>query len=764
MTSREEQFRQRLMATFRAEAEEHVQGIVQGMAAMESSMEEGTPVQASQVEPVYRQFHSLKGASQAVGLDEVGRLCQAAESVLATWKADPGKANREEATRILELAVQSAARLEIPLPAGFRPAGGGPGTGLPTSEVPPPPSPSEAPPPVPESPTQLSPPTKTPLPREEAPPVEPASLREPPPAEEPLRQAPGALARPGGETLRIASEKLDSLLRRGEQLVLARLNSRQRWNEARELGHMLEEFRAQGDELERRAGAGSPEGSGREDLRRITAFLHRHIRNLAADHHELDAQLGALLGEVKSARLAPVRPLLEELEMAARRIARQLGKKVRLVVTGGELELDRNIMEALKDPLIHLVRNALDHGLERTEERRDAGKPEEGRLKLGVSSRGTGVMEFRVSDDGRGIQTSEVLEAARRQGLVAEGVEVDSLDLIFSSGLSTRSEVSDLSGRGLGMAIVRERIEALKGTIRVQTHVGEGTTFILSVPTSLATFDGLLVQERGRYLVFPLAGVEAVTRFHSREIRSVEGSQVVQFRGVLAPVSRLGQILDIPALPGEAPSDPTPGVIVSAGGRKAAFLVDEVFGSHEVLSRDLGPQLRRVRYISGACMIGYQQVVPVLNVADLLTFVRGGARSAPSAAAARVPHLLAVDDSITTRTLMRGLLESAGYRVRSAVDGSQAWELLQQEEFDLVVSDVDMPGMTGFDLASRIRNHPRLGRTPVVLVTGQERPEDRQRGLDLGANAYILKSRFDEGILLDTVEKLVGSAKPGGPR
>lgn len=761
MTSREEQFRQRLMATFRAEAEEHVQGIVQGLASVESSLEEGTPVQADQLEPVYRQFHSLKGASQAVGLDDVGRLCQAAESVLSTWKSDPTKANHDEAVYILEMAVQAANILEIPIPVGLELSESPPSSESPTpagtATQPPSPPPVPAAPPLRTASAAASPPT-LPNPQEMPPPLsipdKPASERE-----EFLREAappPLMAPRGGSETLRIASEKLDSLLRRGEQLVLARLNSLQRWNEAREMENQLEQFRRHWDDHEP-SPAPRPDAD-REELRRIMAGLQRHVRNLAADHHELDAQLGVLLDEVKSARLAPVRPLLEELEMAARRIARQLGKKVRISTHGGELELDRNIMEVLKDPLIHLVRNALDHGLERSDERRAANKPEEGRLQLGVTSRGTGVMEFRVADDGRGIQTVEVLEAARQQGLIAEGVDMDSLDLIFSSGLSTRSEVSDLSGRGLGMAIVRERVELIKGTVRVQTQIGEGTTFILSMPTSLATFDGLLVRERGRFLVFPLAGVEAVARVYAREIRSVEGSQVILFRGVLAPISRLGQVLEIPVVPGETQPDPTPAVVVSAGGRKACFLVDEIFGSQEVLSRDLGPQLRRVRYTSGACMIGYRQVVPVLNVTDLLTFVRGGARAGPTTTTARIPNLLAVDDSITTRTLMRGLLEAGGYRVRAAADGMQAWELLQHEDFDLVVSDVDMPGMTGFDLTTRIRNHPRLGRLPVILVTGQERPEDRQRGLELGANAYILKSRFDEGILMNTVEKLVGSA------
>ncbi len=764
------------MATFRAEAEEHVKGIVQGLGSVESSLEEGVPVRADQLEPVYRQFHSLKGASQAVGFDDVGRICQAAESVLSTWKQDPGKANRDEVVHILEMAVQAASMLDISIPVGLEfseapsSAEGLPPAGEPVS---PPLQPSPVPAQIGQDSTfpgsGPAPPPALPNPQEMPPPLaiqtKPAEGSGPPREDAGRGAGPSPLLpRGGSETLRIASEKLDSLLRRGEQLVLARLNSRQRWNEARELENHLEQFRRYWDDQDSRPDQRPQTDNDREELRRIMAGLQRHVRSLAADHHELDAQLGALLGEVKSARLAPVRPLLEELEMAARRIARQLGKKVRISTRGGELELDRNIMEALKDPLIHLVRNALDHGLERSEDRRASNKPEEGRLQLGVTSRGTGVMEFRVSDDGRGIQTTEVVEAARQQGLIAEGVNVDSLDLIFSSGLSTRSEVSDLSGRGLGMAIVRERVESMKGTIRVQTQIGEGTTFILSMPTSLATFDGLLVRERGRFLVFPLAGVEAVARVYARDIRSVEGSQVMLFRGTLTPISRLGQVLEIPVVPGETQPDPTPAVVVSAGGRKACFLVDEVFGSQEVLSRDLGPQLRRARYTSGACMIGYRQVVPVLNVADLLTFIRGGTRAAPTAAAARIPSLLAVDDSITTRTLMRGLLEAGGYRVRAAADGMQAWDLLQREDFDLVVSDVDMPGMTGFDLTTRIRNHPRLGRLPVILVTGQERPEDRQRGLELGANTYILKSRFDEGILMDTVEKLVGSAGAASSR
>lgn len=756
------------MATFRVEAEEHVRGIISGMSQVEALLDEGSPIELKLVEPIYRQFHSLKGASQAIGFDEVGKTCQAAESILAVWKQNLASANRADISTIVSMAISAANQLNLTIPGISTEESGAASQ---AEETPAPPAVHPYLTQTQSEPVAARAEVSSPKPAEQANVditsqlLKSVTSKRPDtsdnnPTSQVVTSATAALSTTGfrasTETIRIGLDKLDSLLRRGEQLVLARLNSQIRWTEGQDLLHTVTSMRKKMEESSfYETSMLNPE---REELRRYTANLQRHVRNLAADHHELNNQLRALLNEVKSARLAPVRPLLEELEMAARRIARQLSKRVRIEVYGGELELDRSIIEALKDPLIHLVRNALDHGLEQAEERRTAGKPTEGHLKVEVCSQGTGTMEFRISDDGRGIQTHEVLEAARRQGLIADGVNVDSLDLIFSSGVSTRSQVSDLSGRGLGMAIVREKVENLKGSVRVQTKVGEGTTFILSMPTSLATFEGLLVKERERHLVFPLNGVEAVTQFYNTDIRSVEGSQVVSFRGALAPVSRLGQVLNIPAIPGAVQPDPVPAVIVSAGGRKAAFLVDGIFGAHEVLSRDLGPQLKKVRFIIGACMVGYQEVVPVLNIADLLTHIRGGHKVSTAGVGQHVPNILVVDDSITTRTLMRSLLESANYKVKVAVDGGQAWEMLQTEPVDLVVSDVDMPGITGFDLTVKMRSSAKLRHLPLILVTGQERDEDRQRGLKLGASSYILKSRFDEGILLESVERLVGEA------
>ncbi len=740
------------MATFKVEAEEYVKGILNGIEMMEVMLEDGKPTDLSAIEHTYRQFHSLKGAAQAVGFDQVGQLCQKAESVLARWKANANDATIEDLHEIFENATLAAKALNIKYDsddelldgnapsanAASSPVSANKDTGNKTA--------------APEPNSNAKAPSKDAAESKDK--KNKASENS---AQSQLNQLMSLGTSPGSETVRISSDKLDSLLRRGEQLVLARFNSLLRWTEAQNL---LNDMMRTRQRLSKRNANLTPEEQEMSDASyRFINEMHRLVRNLSTNHHELDTQLQALLAEVKRARLAPVRPLMEDLEMAARRIARQLGKKVRIEVFGNELELDRSIMEALKDPLIHLVRNALDHGLETPEERAQVDKPIEGHLTIGIRAHGTSTMEFIVADDGRGIQTEEVIEAAKRQGLIADGVAVDSLDLIFSSGVSTRRQVSNISGRGLGMAIVRDKVEALKGSIRVKTHIGEGTTFELSMPTSIATFNGLLIKEYDREMVVPLNGVEAVAQFRSSDICSVEGSQVVKFRDTIIPLSRLGRLLKIPEYPGHINTDPCQAIIVTAGGRKAAFLLDEINGVHEVLSHDLGPQLKKLRFIIGACMVGYQNVVPVLNVADLLTFVRGAAPGNLLNRQKPVQRVLVADDSLTTRTLMRSILEGANYAVEQAVDGDQAWDMLLHDNYDLLVSDVDMPGMTGLDLTIKIRTHNQLNKLPIILVTGQERQEDRQRGLNLGANAYLLKSRFDEGVLLETVESLIGEAR-----
>ena len=749
MGTRKEQFRRRLLATFQVEAEDYIKGILVGLSTIEGALDEGPLSDSTLIEPVFRQFHSLKGASQAIGFDNVGHICQTSENILSTWKKSPTKANKAELSSILESALSAATSLNIDLTSSatdFKPI-----------------TPSSASVDYTNT-NQPQPILSSEVTSDELASSAPANQSQAAPSDNFTSQIvdmiPPTNTQNKQETVRINANKLDLLLRRGEQLVLARLNSQQRWNEAQKLlnntilaNRLLQDIidKSEDDPFLNHLA---------EDMRSIVSSLQRHTRSLGSDYHEFNNQLQALLSEVKGARLAPVRPLLEELEIAARRIARQLAKKVRITITGGDLELDRSIIEALKVPLLHLVRNALDHGLENTQERISRHKNQEGHLNLKVTSRGTSMMEFTVSDDGRGIQTEEVLASAKQQGLISEDSEANSLDLIFTSGISTSSKVTDLSGRGLGMAIVREKIEMLKGDIRVKTKIGQGTSFILSIPTSLATFEGLLIKEQGRFLVFPLSGVEAATKIKSEDIFTIEGSQVIRFREHVVPITRLGQLLKLPQLPTEHFSNGWSAVIVTAGGRRLALVVDEIYGVQEVLSRDLGPQLKRVRFVMGACMVGYHQVVPVLNISDLLTHTRNYTRQLQTVDSTARSAILVADDSTTTRTLIRGLLETSGFIVRTAADGSQAWELLQNEKFGLLISDVDMPSLTGFDLTIKIRSDSRLSKMPIILISGQERIEDRQRGLKLGANAYIEKSSFDQGLLLDAVTNFLEETKP----
>ncbi len=392
MGTRKEQFRHRLLTTFQVEAKDYINGILADLSTIDSSLDKGPLSDSALIEPVFRQFHNFKGASQAIGFDNVGRICQLSENILSAWKKQPAKANKTELSSIVESALSAASALNIDLAS---------------------------------SSTTSSRPTVS-----------------------------NQTFIANSSTI-LANRLLHNIVDKDEEDPF--------------LQHLP------------------------EDMRSMVGALRRHVRSLGTDYHKFNNQLQSLLNEVKRARLAPVRPLLEELEIAARRITRQLAKKVRITITGGDLELDRSIIEALKVPLLHLVRNALDHGLESSEERLSLHKSQEGHLNLKITSRGTGMMEFVVSDDGRGIQTEKVLAAAKQQGLISEGSEADSLDLIFTSGISTSSQVTELSGRGLGMAIVREKVEMLKGSVRVKTKIGEGTSFILSIPTSLATFEGLLI-------------------------------------------------------------------------------------------------------------------------------------------------------------------------------------------------------------------------------------------------------------------------------
>jgi two-component system chemotaxis sensor kinase CheA len=442
---------------------------------------------------------------------------------------------------------------------------------------------------------------------------------------------------------------------------------------------------------------------------------------------------------------------------------------VELVIHGGDLEIDRRILEEMKDALIHMIRNCIDHGIETPAVREQKQKPPRGTITLAIAQQDSGKAEMLVTDDGMGIDAGKVKAAARKLGLVsaeeaARLGEHETLMLAFRSGISTSPIITDISGRGLGLAIVREKVERLGGTVALESRPDAGTTFRIILPLTLANFRSILVSAGGQFFVIPAVSVERVARVAASDIRTVENRETISLDGQAVSLVRLGDVLGLPAKAAAGKSAGNSAIVLGLGSARIAFQVDEVLGEQEALVKPLGPQLVRVRNVAGASVLGTGQVVPVLNVPDLmksavrpaLTTLRAVGMPVPSAET-RMQSVLVVEDSITSRALLKNILESAGYAVTIAVDGVDAYAALKTAAFDLVVSDVEMPRMDGFDLTAKVRADKQLAELPVVLVTALESNEHRERGIDVGANAYIVKSSFDQSDLLEIIRRLIGT-------
>jgi two-component system chemotaxis sensor kinase CheA len=493
-------------------------------------------------------------------------------------------------------------------------------------------------------------------------------------------------------------------------------------------------------------------------LRKIASTAHQDARSLAGITDRL-------LMDTKQVLLLPCSYLLGHLPQVVRDLAREQGKEVDLLVKGEDIEIDRRVLDELKDPLIHLLRNCIDHGIEKPDKRHQSGKPSHGSITITVKAAEGNRLEFSLGDDGAGIDGDQVKKAAVRLGLIdtdemARQTDAEVMGLILRSGLSTSPIITELSGRGLGMAIVQEKVEKLGGTITVTSTPGVGTTFRMIVPLSMATFRGVLVVVANQYFIIPTDSVVRTGRVKQEEIKTVENRLITTSGGRAVSLVRLRDLLEIPGPDEREKGEVRPIVVVRSSDRQVAFLVDEIKGEQEVVVKSLGRQLVRVRNISGACISGSGAVIPILNVADLVesastTVMQDPIVSARNQAPQRPGRLLLAEDSITARTLLKSILEGVGYEVMVSVDGMDALTKLKTEPFDLVVSDVDMPRMNGFELTTHIRSDKKLGALPVVLVTSLGSQQDREYGIGVGANAYIVKSDFDQNNLIEIIQRLL---------
>ncbi len=457
-----------------------------------------------------------------------------------------------------------------------------------------------------------------------------------------------------------------------------------------------------------------------------------------------------LFDELKDAaikmRTLPLSTITGPLPRAVRDIAAAEGKDVELVVTGDDTELDRVILESLSEPLVHLIRNAVGHGIETAAERKRAGKPKRATVELRAEQRG-GSIEIVVRDDGRGV-SEEVLEEGRRSGSLA--------DVLARAGYSTAAEVTDLSGRGVGLDAVKRHVESFGGTVEVRSEPGKGTEIVLVLPLALALIEVLLVERGGQAFGVPLGSVEEAIAVE--DTLTLEGRPALELRGRSVPLSDLADLIGAasPALPSRAPA-----IVVTAGGRRAAAACDRLLGEDEVVVKPLGVLLPSARGYLGAAILGDGRVALLLDPAALTRANSARLRKrpdVPSAATERLaPKVLVVEDSYTVRELQRSILEAAGYRVETARDGKEGLDRVEgDEEIELVITDLEMPEMDGLELTRAIRGRGDRSSLPIVIVTSRGGDEDRARGIEAGADAYMIKRAFDQQTLLDTVERLVG--------
>ena len=754
----DEDFLQKLREAFAIEAEEHLQAMTSGLLELEKAPP--APRQKEIIEAIFREAHSMKGAARAVTRPDIEAVCQALESVFAGWKKDAARASLETFD-VLNAALDLLGTLRTQPEVA---------TGAPerhalqamvgkVAELAAKPKPhTRRPPPAPHPPS--APPAGTPMPEDTA-------------------QGPERLVI--AETVRVPTRKMDALLRRAEEMVAVKLTAAEHAAELLELGTALELWRKEWAKVRAAApgATGLREGAAGERVREFLDWNEGHMRGLekrlatfgkAAQRDErlVGAMIDDLLGDAKKLVMLPFASLLDLFPKLVRDLCRDIGKEVELVLHGREVEIDKRILEEMKDALIHLVRNAIDHGIETPAARVARNKPPQGRITLSVVRLDGNKLEIVVADDGEGIDAERVKAVALKSGAVTQAEaqhlgEAAVLGLIFQSGITTSRIVTEISGRGLGMAIVREKVEKLGGQIAIESSPHAGSSFRMLLPVTLATFKGILVDAGGQTFVIPTSSVERLARVRREEIQTVENRETILLEGRALAFAWLADVLELPRREMKEPSPHVETLVLGAAQQRIAFGVEAVHHEQEVLVKQLAKPLLRVRNIAGATVLGSGTPVLILNVADLLkSAVRAasafGARSAmPSAQerAARVHHVLVADDSVTSRMLLKNILEAAGYHVTTAIDGIEALAAIRGGDFDAVVSDVEMPRMDGFELTEKIRAEKKSADLPVVLVTALGTREHRERGIDAGANAYIVKESFDQSNLLEVLGRLV---------
>lgn len=729
------------------------------------------PDKADVVKRLGRDLHTLKGESRLLGLSEIERITHASEDMLFSHqRADKLSEQTEallyEAIDTIFVCVQARSD-GAPIPEAdveevvkrLRAAVIEDGEGA-------------------SSKARLRPgaaPTATPAPPEAqlAPPeqhVEPAQA-----AAADTGAAPDAKGK-GGEaasrTMHVSIELLDRVTDLVSNISGALVRNRQYLSEAVEQLDKIKDHVKQGEvQLKAQAhrAAAGEEGArethlgSAKELAALLGTLTDTLREFREHHFRLDLSFSELTEKVRESRLQALRTIFVTYPPFVRGAARQEGKRIRVEISGDELGVDQRVLDEIAEPCLHLLRNSVAHGIESPDDRRAAGKPEEGCIRINARQDGE-LVRIEFADDGRGIDVDRVRRRAMAMGVISEE-QAERMDdgelakLVFTPGLSTAATTTELAGRGVGLDVVAAVIDRMGGTVGVETIPGKGTKFILMVPVSLSLTRALLLQASDSVFAIPNAAVVEVFRLSVKEIRNVEGRETTMYRGKLMPLVRLREALGLKGIK-DIFVNKVGVVVLRAGDEMAGFVVDNLVGEREIVARPFGAFVGRSFMASGVTLMENGDVVLILHAPDLLrsiheTKARRGSGGAATRSDGSERRILYAEDSIITREYAAGVMRSRGFHVVEASDGQEALELLGKERFDLLLTDLQMPRLDGFKLCAAVRKDARIRNLPIIVMSTLDTPETKRMALDAGADAYLIKSNFAADVLVSTIQQVI---------
>lgn len=747
--------RRTLLAAFRIEYQEHLEYIRGALARIE----EGGPAwDQPELDEVFRRAHSLKGAARAVDLRPIEVVAHRLETLFGRLRT--GSVTLDGiAIAVVHQALNAVEDWVSGLSDTTAPAE--PVEALAALDAylgSLPPAGETVSPPVASRTRAAATPfdAAVPAPRPALPPI----AEEPPPPRLPSVE----------DTVRISTADLDRLLRSAGQLLTEGHGHESVSRRMRVIETQIAELDRQWKVLRK----AFPVDAGHRGAEQLDVFSHL-LRSLAKEARATRIlqtrggwtlrQLAASLQEdVTTARMVPAEPIFGGFRKMLRDLARDEGKEVDFRIIGLDVRADRMVLQTLKDPVMHMLRNSVYHGIEMRDERKLKGKDPVGRVSLKFAVTGNR-LELTIEDDGRGIDHQRILQVAAEHGFLSpEEAETashhDIVRHIFRPGFSTAGQVTDLAGRGMGMSVVYQAVAKLNGSLDIPHKQGPGATFRLLVPLSIATHRLLLVSVKDRTFALPTDGIARLCRFRVDQVKTVEGRPMVAIDGRQVFLVPLAELLNLPDQTVATRGGVMPVIVLRSGDARVAVAVDNFLSIRDGLIQDLGFPLSEGSKVAGGTLMEDGSVVVVVSPFHLVESCRSPERAhtlstVERAPAKRVPTILVVDDSFTTRTLEKSILVAHGYTVHVAVDGLEALTILRAQHIDVVVADVQMPRLDGFGLLKEVKKDRTLGRTPVILVTSLESREDRERGLGLGASAYVVKRKFDQKELLETIEQLL---------